>query len=143
MLPLELNLNPLHVSAYTAMVIVVIYLISYSYMFDWWKSSLGRAMNVSLIFSGIAAVGIVLRFYNPAVGMVVSTIGWIGFSIAVLWRLRLLTIAYHQLRKPLTQEDLAVLRDTTRNVKSDPYYFKETQDTNGNTTEKNRKNKLG
>lgn len=89
----------LTVSAYTAIVVAVVYLIIYTRMFDWYKSSLGRVMNFSIISTIFIALGVVSRSFIPdeQVGRVISSAGWLVFSGLLMWRTRILIFAYHQL----------------------------------------------
>lgn len=84
------------ISAYTALTAIVIFLAVYSSMYNWWKNPMGRVMNLSLIANGIVASGVAFRmFEEPMPGRILSSIGWILFTIAIVLRLRLL-VATHK-----------------------------------------------
>ena len=78
------------VTAYTAVVTIAIYLSVYSKMYDWWKSSLGRVMNFSLVATALIALGAALRFADDDFGRILTISGWVMFMVSLVMRLRLL-----------------------------------------------------
>ena len=78
------------VTAYTAVVTIAIYLAVYSKMYDWWKSSLGRVMNFSLVATALIALGAALRFADDDFGRILTISGWVMFMVSLVMRLRLL-----------------------------------------------------
>ena len=80
----------LMVTAYTAVVTIAIYLAVYSKMYDWWKNSLGRVMNFSLVATSLIALGAALRFADDDFGRILTISGWIMFTVLLVMRLRLL-----------------------------------------------------
>ena len=78
------------VTAYTAVVTIAIYLAVYSKMYDWWKNSLGRVMNFSLVANALIALGAALRFAGDDFGLILTISGWIMFMVLLVMRLRLL-----------------------------------------------------
>ena len=80
----------LMVTAYTAVVTIAIYLSVYSKMYDWWKNSLGRVMNFSLIATALIALGAALRFADDDFGRILTISGCIMFMVLLVMRLRLL-----------------------------------------------------
>ena len=78
------------VTAYTAVVTIAIYLAVYSKMYDWWKNSLGRIMNFSLVATALIALGAALRFADDDFGRILTISGWVMFMVLLVMRLRLL-----------------------------------------------------
>lgn len=77
-------------TAYTAIVVVVVFIVVYSAMFDWHRHPMGRLMNFSLMSVAIVAAGIIIRNYSDSVGMLISAAGWGVFSLLLILRLRVL-----------------------------------------------------
>lgn len=78
------------VIAYTSLVSIAVYLIAYSRLYDWWKNSLGRVMNLSLISIALIAVGVIVANAGSPLGLVINSIGWVTFIILLIWRLVIL-----------------------------------------------------
>ena len=59
-------------------------------MYDWWKSQLGIVMNASIVATGLIASGTAIRFADGDIGRILSILGWLLFSGALMWRLGIL-----------------------------------------------------
>lgn len=59
-------------------------------MYDWWKSQLGIVMNASIVATGLIASGVAIRFADDEIGRILSILGWLLFSGALMWRLGIL-----------------------------------------------------
>ena len=96
----------LTVAAYTAIVVSLMYLVVYTKMFDWYRSTLGRVMNLSIVSVAIIAVGTVSRtiFMDDQLGMIISFVGWLFFSVLLLWRLRILVYSYNRIKQRRLQD---------------------------------------
>ena len=96
----------LTVAAYTAIVVSIMYLVVYTKMFDWHRSTLGRVMNLSIVSAVIIAVGTVSRtvFMDDQIGKIISSVGWIFFSVLLLWRLRILVYSYNRINQRRLQD---------------------------------------
>ena len=96
----------LTVAAYTAIVVTLIYLVVYTKMFDWHRSTLGRVMNLSLVSVVLIAVGTVSRtiFMDYQIGRIISFVGWLFFSVLLLWRLRILVYSYNRINQRRLQD---------------------------------------
>ena len=96
----------LTVAAYTAIVVTLIYLVVYTKMFDWHRSTLGRVMNLSLVSVVLIAVGTVSRtiFMDDQLGRIISFVGWLFFSVLLLWRLRILVYSYNRINQRRLQD---------------------------------------
>ena len=96
----------LTVAAYTAIVVSLMYLVVYTKMFDWYRSTLGRVMNLSIVSVAIIAVGTVSRtiFMDDQRGRIISFVGWLFFSVLLLWRLRILVYSYNRIHQRRLQD---------------------------------------
>lgn len=96
----------LTVAAYTAIVVSIMYLVVYTKMFDWHRSTLGRVMNLSIVSAAIIAVGTVSRtvLMDDQIGKIISSVGWIFFSVLLLWRLRILVYSYNRINQRRLQD---------------------------------------
>ena len=96
----------LTIAAYTAIVVSIMYLVVYTKMFDWHRSTLGRVMNLSIVSAAIIAVGTVARtiFMDDRIGMIISFVGWLFFSVLLLWRLRILVYSYNRINQRRLQD---------------------------------------
>lgn len=96
----------LTVAAYTAIVVSLMYLVVYTKMFDWYRSTLGRVMNLSIVSVAIIAVGTVARtiFMDDQLGRIISFVGWLFFSVLLLWRLRILVYSYNRIKQRRLQD---------------------------------------
>lgn len=96
----------LTVAAYTAIVVSLMYLVVYSKMFDWHRSTLGRVMNLSIVSNAIVAVGTVSHtiFMDDQLGRIISFVGWLFFSVLLLWRLRILVYSYNRINQRRLQD---------------------------------------
>ena len=100
------TVNILTVAAYTAIVVSLIYLVVYTKMFDWYRSTLGRVMNLSIVSVAIIAVGTVSRtiFMDDQLGRIISFVGWLFFSVLLLWRLIILVYSYNRIHQRRLQD---------------------------------------
>ena len=96
----------LTIAAYTAIVVSLMYLVVYTKMFDWYRSTLGRVMNLSIVSVAIIAVGTVSRtiFMDDQLGRIISFVGWLFFSVLLLWRLRILVYSYNRIHQRRLQD---------------------------------------
>ena len=96
----------LTVAAYTAIVVSIMYLVVYTKMFDWHRSTLGRVMNLSIVSVVIIAAGTVSRtvFMDEQLGRIISFVGWLFFSVLLLWRLRILVCSYNRINQRRLQD---------------------------------------
>ena len=96
----------LTVAAYTAIVVSIMYLVVYTKMFDWYRSTLGRVMNLSIVSAAIIAVGTVSRtiVMDEQLGRIISFVGWLFFSVLLLWRLRILVYSYNRINQRRLQD---------------------------------------
>lgn len=76
--------------SYTSIVVVTMFIVVYTALYDWIKHPLGRLMNFSLMSTIIIASGAMIRGDNPTLGMTVATVGWAIFIILLISRLILL-----------------------------------------------------
>ena len=96
----------LTIAAYTAIVVSLMYLVVYTKMFDWYRSTLGRVMNLSIVSVAIIAVGTVSRtiFMDDQLGRIISFVGWLFFSVLLLLRLRILVYSYNRINQRRLQD---------------------------------------
>ena len=96
----------LTVAAYTAIVVSLMYLVVYTKMFDWHMSTLGRVMNLSIVSAVLIAMGTVSRtiFMDDQLGRIISSVGWLFFSVLLLWRLRILVYSYNRINQRRLQD---------------------------------------
>ena len=100
------TVNILTIAAYTAIVVSLMYLVVYTKMFDWYRSTLGRVMNLSIVSVAIIAVGTVSRtiFMDDQLGRIISFVGWLFYSVLLLWRLRILVYSYNRIKQRRLQD---------------------------------------
>ena len=92
----------LMLSAYTASITTIIYLTAYSRLYSWWRSPLGRVMNLSLVSLILIAIGGPLRFFdNLTLGSIIGIVGWVSITVLLILRLGILTSTARIRRKEL------------------------------------------
>lgn len=75
---------------YTAVVCTGVYLLVYSRIYDWWKSSLGKVMNFSLLSITVVAIGAILDISDVWLGSWLIMLGWTTYIVLLLSRLIIL-----------------------------------------------------
>ena len=80
---------------YTSLIVTAMYLVVYSKLYSWWRTPMGLVMNLSLVSVGVIAFGVASRLVSHEMGSVIASIGWVAYTLLLIWRLRLLT-AYAQ-----------------------------------------------